>query len=48
MLNIALNPKNNFYYVFIASSTNIDDARKKRNEYKLKNLFKEAWLFTME
>ncbi|MEJ1239431.1 PorP/SprF family type IX secretion system membrane protein [Chryseolinea sp. T2] len=46
--NIALNPKNNFYYVFIHSSTNLDDARKKRNEYKLKNLFKEAWVFTME
>ncbi len=46
--NVALNPKNNFYYVFIHSSTNIDDAKKKRNEYKLKNWFKEAWLFTME
>jgi type IX secretion system PorP/SprF family membrane protein len=46
--NIALNPKNNFYYVFIHSSTDIEGARKKRNEYKLKNLFKEAWLFTMD
>jgi type IX secretion system PorP/SprF family membrane protein len=46
--NVALNPKNNFYYVFIHSSTNVDEARKKRNEYKLKNLFKEAWLFSME
>lgn len=45
---LALNPKNNFYYVFIHSSTDVDEARKKRNEYKLKNLFKEAWLFTME
>ncbi|HTF17144.1 MAG TPA: PorP/SprF family type IX secretion system membrane protein [Chryseolinea sp.] len=46
--NVALNPKNSFYYVFISSSTNIDEARKARNEYKLKNLFKEAWLFNME
>lgn len=46
--NVALNPKNNFYYVYIHSSTNLDDVRKKRNEYKLKNIFKEAWVFTME
>jgi cell division septation protein DedD len=46
--NAALNPKNNFYYVYIHSSTDLDGAKKKRNEYKLKNLFKEAWLFTME
>lgn len=46
--NVTLNPKNNFYYVFIHSGTDIEEARKKRNEYKLKNLFKEAWLFTME
>lgn len=46
--NVALNPKNNFYYVYIQSGTDLDDARKKRNEYKLKNLFKEVWVFTME
>lgn len=46
--NVALNPKNNFYYVFTYSSTDIEEARKARNEYKLKNLFKEAWLFNME
>jgi type IX secretion system PorP/SprF family membrane protein len=46
--NATLNPKNNFYYVFIYSSTDVDEARKKRNEYKLKNLFKEAWLFNMD
>jgi len=46
--NATLNPKNNFYYVFIYSGTDVSEARKKRNEYKLKNLFKEAWLFSME
>lgn len=46
--NVALNPRNNFYYVYIHSNTNIEEARKKRNEYKLKNWFKEAWLFSME
>lgn len=46
--NVALNPRNNFYYVFIHSGTDIGDAKKIRNEYRLKNLFKEAWLFSME
>jgi cell division septation protein DedD len=46
--SVALNPKNNLFYVYIFSSKEIDDARKKRNEYKLKTFFKEAWIFTME
>ncbi|MEO5979108.1 MAG: PorP/SprF family type IX secretion system membrane protein [Chryseolinea sp.] len=46
--SVALNPKNNLYYVYIFSSKELDDVRKKRNEYKLKNFFKEAWVFTME
>lgn len=46
--NVALNPKNNFYYVYIHSSYDIADAKKVRNEYKLKNLFKEAWIFSMD
>ena len=46
--NVALNPKNNFYYVYIHSSTDIEEARKARNEYRLKNLFKESWLFNMD
>ncbi len=46
-VSVVLNPKNNFYYVYIFSSPNIEEARRVRNEYKWKNLFKEAWVFTM-
>lgn len=47
-VNVALNPKNKFYYVYIFSSYDLDEARKVRNQYRWKNLFKEAWVFTME
>ncbi len=46
--NVALNPKNNMYYVYIYSSTKVQDAKKYRNDYKWKNFFKEAWVFTMD
>jgi len=47
-VNVALNPKNKFYYVYIFSSYDLEEARKARNQYRWKNLFKEAWVFTME
>jgi type IX secretion system PorP/SprF family membrane protein len=47
-VNVALNPKNKFYYVYIFSSYDIEEAKKIRNQYRWKNLFKEAWVFTME
>ena len=47
-VSAGLNPKNNYYYIYIDSSLNIDEAKKVRNEYRRKNLFKEAWVFTME
>ena len=47
-VNVALNPKNKFYYVYIYSSYDIDEAKKIRNQYRWKNLFKEAWVFTMD
>jgi hypothetical protein len=47
-VNVALNPKNKFYYVYIFSTYDLDEARKVRNQYRWKNLFKEAWVFTME
>lgn len=47
-VNVALNPKNKFYYVYIFSSYDLEEARKVRNQYRWKNLFKEAWVFTME
>ncbi len=47
-VNVALNPKNKFYYVYIFSSYDIEEARKIRNQYRWKNLFKEAWVFTMD
>jgi type IX secretion system PorP/SprF family membrane protein len=47
-VNVALNPKNKFYYVYIFSSYDLEEARKARNQYRWKNLLKEAWVFTME
>ena len=47
-VNVALNPKNKYYYVYIFSSYDLEEARKIRNQYRWKNLFKEAWVFTME
>ena len=47
-VNVALNPKNKFYYVYIFSTYDIEEARKIRNQYRWKNVFKEAWVFTME
>jgi type IX secretion system PorP/SprF family membrane protein len=47
-VNVALNPKNKFYYVYIFSTYDLDEARKMRNQYRWKNLFKEAWVFTMD
>ncbi len=46
--SITLNPKKNLYYVYISSSSDIAEARKMRNEYRWKNIFKEAWVFTMD
>ena len=45
---IAINPKNNLYYVYIFSSYDIDEARKARNQYRVRRPFHEVWLFTME
>ncbi len=47
-VNVALNPKNKYYYVYIFSTYDLEEARKVRNQYRWKNLFKEAWVFTME
>ena len=46
--SIALNPKKGLYYVYINSSSDLAEARKMRNEYRWKNMFKEAWVFTMD
>ena len=37
-VNVALNPKNNFYYVYIYSTLDHEDAKRMRNEYRWKNL----------
>ncbi len=47
-VNVALNPKNKFYYVYIFSTYDVEEAKKVRNQYRWKNIFKEAWVFTME
>ena len=46
--DVSLNPKKKLYYVYIFSSFDLDEAKKVRNEYRLKNLFKEAWLYSRE
>jgi type IX secretion system PorP/SprF family membrane protein len=48
VVNVALNPKNNLYYVYLQSTKDQAEAARVRNDYKLKNLFKEAWVFKME
>jgi type IX secretion system PorP/SprF family membrane protein len=48
VVNVSLNPKNNLYYVYVHSTKDREDAVKIRNEYRWKNLFKEAWVFNME
>lgn len=45
---IAINPKNNLYYVYIFATYDIEEARKVRNQYRLRRPFHEVWLFTME
>lgn len=45
-VNVALNPKNNMYYVYLDSSTDAEEAKRMRNEFKRKNLLKEAWIFS--
>jgi hypothetical protein len=47
-VNVSLNPKNNLYYAYIRSTKDHGEAVKIRNEYRWKNLFKEAWVFKME
>ena len=48
VVNVALNPKNNLYYVYLRSTKDQAEAVKIRNEYRWQNLFKEAWVFKME
>lgn len=47
-VSVILNPKNNFYYVYLFSSLDEEEAKKVRNDYRRRNLFKEAWIFKME
>jgi type IX secretion system PorP/SprF family membrane protein len=45
VVNVALNPTNNLYYVYLRSTKDRAEALKIRNEYRWKNLFKKAWIF---
>jgi hypothetical protein len=47
-VEVALNAEKKLYYVYIFSSFDIDEAKKVRNQYRLKNIFKEAWLFSVD
>lgn len=46
--DITLNPQKKLYYVYIYSSFDLDEAKKVRNQYRFQNLFKEAWVYSME
>jgi type IX secretion system PorP/SprF family membrane protein len=45
VVNVALNPTNNLYYVYLRSTKDKAEALKIRKEYKWKNLFKKVWIF---
>ena len=47
-VNVVLNPKNNFYYVYVHSTLDAEEAKRVRNEYRWKHLLKEAWIFSMD
>lgn len=48
VVNVALNPQNNLYYVYLSSSLVKEEALRMRDEYKGKNMFKQAWVYSME
>jgi len=47
-VNVALNPTNNIYYVYLYSTLDLEEAKRVRNEYRWKNLLKEVWIYNME
>jgi type IX secretion system PorP/SprF family membrane protein len=47
-VSLAINPKNNLYYVYIFSSYDIEETRKARNQYRMRKPFGEAWIFSMD
>ena len=47
-VNVALNPVNNIYYVYLHSTLDLEEAKRVRNEYRWKNLLKEVWIYNME
>ncbi len=47
-VSLAINPKNDFYYVYIFSSYDIEETKKARNQYRMRKPFGEAWIFSME
>jgi type IX secretion system PorP/SprF family membrane protein len=45
---VAMNEDNRLYYVYIYSSYEIDDAKRIRNINRVKRLFQDAWVLTIE
>ena len=45
---VAISPKNNLYYVYIFSTYNVEEARKERNQYRVRRPFSEAWVLTID
>jgi type IX secretion system PorP/SprF family membrane protein len=45
---VALNPDKDLYYIYIFSSYDVEEAKKVRQQYVTRNLFKDAWIFTMQ
>lgn len=45
---VAIHPQNNLYYVYIFSSYNVDEARKVRNQTRMKRPLSEAWILNID
>jgi len=45
---VAISPKNSLYYVYIFSTYDIEEARRERNQYRLRRPFSEAWVLTID
>lgn len=45
---VAISPKNGLYYVYIFSTYDLEEARRERNQYRLKRFFSEAWVLTID
>jgi type IX secretion system PorP/SprF family membrane protein len=45
---VAINSRTNLYYVYVFSSYDIEEARRERNQMRLKRPLSEAWILTID